>query len=99
MTQAEFYNGKAWRRLSKVFLQSKQYICERCGQPAEIAHHKTHITPRNVSDPAVTLKPANLEALCLQCHNTEHFSAGGAVAAGLEFNKYGELQKEPKYRG
>ena len=36
MTRAQFYHGKAWRRLSKAFLMSKHYICERCGQPAEI---------------------------------------------------------------
>ena len=91
MNNAAFYQSKAWRRLSRAFLLSKSYICERCGGPAEIAHHKIYITPINITDPAVTLNPANLEAVCLNCHNTEHFSAGGAVAAGLEFNQNGDI--------
>jgi len=86
-----FYNTKAWRRLSRAFMQSKFYICERCGRPAEICHHKTYITPANIHDPAVTLNPANLEALCLQCHNTEHFGHGGAVAPGLVFDENGDI--------
>ncbi len=74
MTQAGFYQTKAWRRLARAFMLSKSYICERCGRPAEIAHHKTHITPQNLHDPAITLNAQNLEALCLTCHNWEHFS-------------------------
>ena len=45
MTQAQFYHSRAWRKLSKAFLMSKHYICERCGQPAEIAHHKQYLAP------------------------------------------------------
>lgn len=87
----DFYQGKAWRRLSKAFMLSRYYICERCGRPAEICHHKTHITPANIHDPAITINPANLEALCLQCHNTEHFGHGGAVVPGLAFDESGDL--------
>lgn len=93
MTQKQFYHSKTWRRLSRAFLLSRNYICERCGKPAEIAHHKRYITPENLTDPAITLNPANLEALCLDCHNTEHFSAGGAVLRGLAFTPDGDLQK------
>lgn len=94
MNRTAFYYSKAWRKLSRAFLLSKSYICERCGQPAELTHHKQHITQRNIHDPAVTLNPVNLEALCLNCHNTEHISAGGTVAAGLAFDDNGELRKE-----
>ena len=93
MTQAAFYNSTAWRRLSRAFLLSKYYICERCGKPADIAHHKTHITATNIHNPDISLNPANLEALCIDCHNTEHFSAGGAVLRGLAFTPDGDLQK------
>lgn len=93
MTQAEFYRLRAWRRLSKAFLMSKYYICERCGQPAEIAHHKKYLTAENVNDPEIALNPANLEALCLNCHNAEHFGIGGATAAGLMFDETGNLIK------
>ena len=93
MTQKQFYHSAAWRRLSRAFLLSRSYICERCGKPAEIAHHKRYITPENLNDPAIALNAENLEALCLDCHNTEHFSAGGAVLQGLVFTPDGDLQK------
>lgn len=52
-------------------------LCERCLKkglivPGEIVHHKIHITPDNVNDPAVTLNPDNLELLCRDCHAEEH---------------------------
>ena len=96
MTQAAFYNSTAWRRLSRAFLLSKCYICERCGKPADIAHHKKHLNPANIHNPDISLNPANLEALCIDCHNTEHFSAGGAICRGLEFTPEGDIRKEQK---
>lgn len=93
MTKQEFYHSKAWKHLSRAFLLSKNYICERCGKPAEIAHHKTHLTAANILDPEISLNPANLEALCVECHNTEHFGQGGATAAGLAFDENGNLVK------
>ena len=94
MTRQEFYHGKAWRKLSRAFLMSKNYICERCGQPADIAHHKTHLNSRNISDPFYSLNPGNLEALCVECHNREHFGFGGATAQGLIFDEYGDIIPE-----
>jgi 5-methylcytosine-specific restriction endonuclease McrA len=88
-----FYHSRAWKRLSRAFLLSRNYICERCGQPAEIAHHKTYLTAENVTDPAIALNPDNLEALCQNCHNIEHFGQGGATAAGLAFDENGDIQK------
>ena len=91
MNRAVFYRSAAWRRLSRAFLLSKNYICERCGQAAEIAHHRQYLTPRNMNDADVALNPDNLEALCMACHNAEHFGAGGATAAGLTFNENGDI--------
>ena len=48
-----------------------------------------------MTDPNIALNPDNLEALCLDCHNREHFGTGGATAAGLVFDENGDLiQKE-----
>jgi 5-methylcytosine-specific restriction endonuclease McrA len=91
MTQAAFYHSRPWRRLSRAFLLSRNYICERCGRPAEIAHHKKHLTAANVHDPAISLDPQNLEALCMECHNAEHFGTGGAIARGYAFDENGEF--------
>ena len=91
MTRQAFYHSRKWRQLSKLFLQSQNYICQRCGQPAEIAHHREYLTPANVNNPAVALNPDNLEALCMACHNAEHFGNGNAIAAGLHFDSNGEI--------
>lgn len=93
MTQQEFYHSRAWKRLSRAFLLSRNYICERCGKPAEIAHHKQYLTAQNMTDPDIALNPANLEALCMDCHNREHFGRGGATAAGLVFDENGNIRK------
>lgn len=67
-----FYNGPEWRRTQAAYMASQGYVCERCGRPARIVHHRRYITPQNIHDPSVTLDWANLEALCQECHNNEH---------------------------
>jgi hypothetical protein len=37
-----------------------------------IVHHKIHLTPANIHDPAVALSFSNLEALCRFHHGTAH---------------------------
>lgn len=75
------YNSKKWQRVRKAYLESKNYICERCGKPATIVHHKTHLTAANVTNGAIAYDFENLEALCQDCHNAEHehFEKIGAV--------------------
>jgi len=87
-----FYKGKAWRRVSAAYMSSKAYICERCGKPAQICHHKTWLNGSNVNDPNIALSFDNLEALCIECHNAEHglqhnvtiFNDDGSIAAVKE---------------
>lgn len=67
-----FYLSAAWKKTAAAFLTSKEYICERCGEPAKIAHHRTQLTPDNINDSTITLNWNNLEALCQDCHNKEH---------------------------
>ncbi|TYR78446.1 HNH endonuclease [Priestia megaterium] len=85
-----FYKGTAWRKCSKGFMQSKNYVCERCGGIAVICHHKTYITPENIHDPNITLNWMNLEALCQTCHQHEHF-IGKICVDGLTFDSKGNL--------
>lgn len=68
----DFYKGKQWQEVRRAYLKSKHYICERCGMPAKLVHHKQHITPETINDISVTLSWDNLEALCQDCHNAEH---------------------------
>ena len=88
--QVKLYKSRAWLKCRAAYLASKFYVCERCGRPATIVHHKRYVTPENVSDPSVTLNPENLEALCLDCHNAEHFGTG-VTAQGLAFDGNGNL--------
>lgn len=82
-----FYYGKAWRRVSTAYMSSKSYICERCGAPAVICHHKKWLNDVNVHDPKVALDFDNLEALCQECHNAEHGSRHDVAV----FNDAGDL--------
>lgn len=88
-----FYNSKAWRDTQRAYMQSQNYVCERCGRPAVIVHHKTYITPTNINDPNITLNWDNLEALCQTCHQHEHFKEKGATAEGLMFDDKGNIVK------
>jgi 5-methylcytosine-specific restriction endonuclease McrA len=74
---AAFYGSEAWHVCRGAFLQSKGNLCERCAaagkvEAAKIAHHKKHLTPRNIDDPWACFSWDNLEALCQSCHNSEH---------------------------
>jgi 5-methylcytosine-specific restriction endonuclease McrA len=89
----KFYNSQKWRRVSRVFLTSKHYICERCGGVGEVAHHKIRLDRFNVRKPEIALSMDNLECLCLTCHNAEHGAAGSATAAGLVFDREGNIIK------
>lgn len=70
-----FYFSKSWQQCRDAYLISQQNICERCGDIAKIVHHKTYLTPNNISNPYITLSFDNLEALCQECHNKEHHSS------------------------
>ena len=71
-----FYISEEWRRCRAAYIKAHP-LCERCAAkgriiPAEHVHHRARITPPNLTDPAVTLNPDNLEALCRECHQQEH---------------------------
>lgn len=45
-----FYLSAAWEKTRAAYLMSQDYICERCGQPAKIVHHKRWINRENRKD-------------------------------------------------
>lgn len=92
--QVAFYRSTAWEKCRKTYLERQNYVCERCGRPATLVHHRTYITPANVTDPYITLNPENLEALCMDCHNKEHFRAR-KTGYGTEFDENGDLVRAP----
>ena len=85
-----FYRSKAWKQCRRSFFIAKHGICERCGGPGKIVHHKIYLTPQNINDPNVTLNFDNLELLCQECHNEEHLGTGVTVH-GLKFDENGDL--------
>ena len=68
----DFYRSKAWRDVSTAYMTSRFYLCERCGSPATICHHKIYLNAQNINDPEISLNPDRLECLCQDCHNKEH---------------------------
>lgn len=89
-----FYNSKEWINSRNGYIQSKNYICERCGGIATICHHKEHLTPNNIDDLEVTLKWDCLQAVCLDCHNRIHGN-GDTTREGLMFDNNGNLIQAP----
>ena len=74
---SEFYSSKAWQRTREAYRKSKRNLCEVCLSkgiitPAEIVHHKTELTPENITDPTVTLSWNNLQCVCRECHAVAH---------------------------
>lgn len=88
-----FYKSRAWKKTRAAYMEGVNHICERCGRPAAIVHHKRYITAGNLHDLSVTLDFANLEALCRDCHNKEHFE-GRSCEPGLRFDEGGDLIRE-----
>ena len=73
-----FYRSKEWTRCKEAYLNKVNHLCERCLAkglivPARIVHHKEHLNEFNIQEAAVSLNFDNLEALCQDCHNKEHF--------------------------
>jgi len=88
----DFYNSPAWKRVRKLYKRDMLGICERCNSNVDLKiHHKIYLTPQNINDPKITMSFSNLELLCINCHNKEHFVKYSAVDDSLKFNDNGEL--------
>ena len=94
---SNFYKSKAWEATRAKYLDQVNHTCERCAKngiliPARIVHHKIYLTEENYKDPKVSLNFENLEALCQDCHNKEHY--GEKKTKRWKFVD-GELQTSP----
>lgn len=95
----KFYNSKAWRKCREAYIISVHGYCERClerniHKHGDIVHHKVYITPSNINDVTVTLNHDNLEYVCKECHNKEHFQKYSLTREGTRFNEKGELVED-----
>ena len=58
-----------------------------------IVHHKCYIDTSNVFDSNITLNFENLELLCLDCHNKEHFEVNDFTKDGMLKEQDDDLMK------
>lgn len=70
-------------------------LCERCLKnkkynSAYIIHHKEHVTNMNYENDNIFFNINNLESLCLNCHNKEHF----AEKSEYSFDENGDVIKD-----
>lgn len=68
---------QAWKKCRKAYISYAGGLCERCYRnglivPGKIVHHKIHLTPETIKDPAMAYGFDNLELLCEACHADEH---------------------------
>lgn len=73
----QFYYSTAWKKCRKTYISMRQAVdggmCERCHEkPGYIIHHKTELTPDNITDPDIALSFDNLMYVCHDCHNIIH---------------------------
>lgn len=87
----KFYLSSAWIKCRKAYYIYRFGICERCGRPGVIVHHKKYLTPGNINDPSITMNFNNLELLCRECHNKEHFRTSSLTRDGLKITPDGQL--------
>jgi len=71
-----FYRSSEWLSVRDTY-RTAHPLCEICLQqgiytPADIVHHKKQLTAKNYKDASISLNPANLQSVCLKCHNQIH---------------------------
>lgn len=86
----DFYDSKAWRKTRRAYARSVHGICERCGEPGFMVHHKTELTPENINDDRIAFGFDNLELLCQTCHNQQHMRRE-PLTEGLMFTEDGDI--------
>lgn len=91
MTRQEFYATTAWKKVRLNVWRKQYCLCARCHRPVYvdklseyisqekrlkgIVHHKIYLTDDNFSNYNISLNIDNLEGLCIDCHNKEHFNS------------------------
>ena len=89
-----FYNSAAWKRCARSYAESKCWVCERCENKnvnKELpmirqlqVHHKIPLTAQNLDNADIALNHANLELLCVTCHNRERAADKPTCQKGLK---------------
>ena len=65
-----FYNSAKWRKVRSSYLETKHWICEKCGRPAGFVHHIDELKESDYFENYEKCYGfANLMALCRDCHD------------------------------
>ena len=72
-----FYNTEAWVNTREAYKKSVGGLCELCwangiAKAGELVHHKTELTPENITNTDITLGWDNLQCVCRECHAKIH---------------------------
>lgn len=108
MERKEFYQSKVWKQVRKNIWLKQSCLCARCHRPVYvnnisewipkekrlkgIVHHKEYLNDININDESISLSEDNLEGLCIDCHNNEHFSTN-VTKSDVMFDEEGNLVK------
>lgn len=100
-----FYYTKTWKQVRKTIWLKQHLLCNRCHRPVYvdgisqyipkdkrlkgIVHHKQHLNNNNINNDNITLGEDNLEGLCVECHNKEHFDT--STRKDVKFDDDGNL--------
>ena len=68
MTRRRDLQRYAWQRLRAAAIAHAGGRCQRCGDPATVAHHRHHVEDGGEPYPPLD----GLEALCRPCHERHH---------------------------
>lgn len=104
----DFYHSKVWNQVRKNIWLKQNLLCNRCGLPVYvdglsdylpkekrrtgIVHHKIYLDNINVYDDNIALNEDNLEGICIDCHNKEHFKTNG-IRNDYLFDDDGNIKK------
>lgn len=96
-----FYKSKAWQSCRKAYISQRigtdGGMCERCkARTGYILHHKTALTPQNITDTDVTLNRCNLEYVCKACHDEIHYSLEHKIKPCAVFDDNGQVIPDPE---
>lgn len=108
MTRKEFYQSKAWKQVRKNIWLKQSCLCAECHRPVYvdkisewipkekrlkgIVHHREYLNDININDESISLNEDNLEGLCIDCHNKEHFTTD-VTKSDVMFDEEGNLVK------
>lgn len=84
-----FYNSAAWIKTARMIRGQHFHLCQICGATAKEVHHIKFLTPDNISNPDITLNPANLVLVCYDCHNYIHQRGLDPDARRIQFDDDG----------